>query len=301
MIFDRKTAKKNTNYTTTNNSFMLKMVTSYSIFLLTILFLFFMIYHFSLNNTRDSYNSQNQTTLINNVELFETDLHIMEVYCRQLLQNSSFRKIMNKKETDNAFFEIGTSLQSTMATDIYLESLLPIKNSFSYFPLTNYILNANQFITQERFYSSIQKYPAKEEEQWLSYHLNGDYHNRFLLFENFSSLPGTEWDFYMYIINMRDLFYMDANATVSFIFDSNEFAKLFDCIDAEGNGFLMVVAEDGTPILSINEGNAYDEASIIAMDYSTGFASYESRNKITIGKYTSDNTSYSYYYSLYIL
>lgn len=276
---------------------MLKMVTSYSIFLLTILFLFVVIYHFSLNNTRDSYNSQNETTLVNNVELFETDLHIMEVYCRQLLQNNSFRKIMNKKETDNAFFELGTELQSTMATDIYLESLLPIKDSFSYFPLTNYILNANQFITQERFYSSIQKYPADQEKEWISYHLDSNYHNRFLLFENFSSLPGTEWDFYMYIINMRDLFYMDANATVSFIFDSDEFTKLFDCINAEGNGFLMVVAEDGIPILSINEGNSYDEASIISMDYSNGFASYEGRNKITIGKYVSDNTGYSYYYS----
>ncbi|MBQ6787382.1 MAG: helix-turn-helix transcriptional regulator [Lachnospiraceae bacterium] len=297
MIFDRKSASKSTNYTNQNNPIMLKMVTSYSIFLLTILFLFVVIYHFSLNNTRDSYNSQNETTLVNNVELFETDLHIMEVYCRQLLQNNSYRKIMNKKETDNAFFELGTELQSTMATDIYLESLLPIKDSFSYFPLTNYILNANQFITQERFYSSIQKYPADHEKDWISYHMDSNYHNRFLLFENFSALPGTEWDFYMYIINMRDLFYMDANATVSFIFDSDEFAKLFDCINAEGNGFLMVVAEDGIPILSINEGNSYDEASIISMDYSNGFASYEGRNKITIGKYVSDNTGYSYYYS----
>lgn len=297
MIFDRKTAQKNTNYTSPSNSFMLKMVTSYSIFLLMILLLFFIIYHFSLNNTRNSYNFQNQTTLINNAELFETDLHIMEVYCRQLLQNNSFRRIMNRQEIDNAFLDLGTKLQSTMATDIYLESLLPIKDSFSYFPLTNYILNASQFIAEERFYSSIQKYPAEQEEQWLSYHSDDSWHNRFLLFEDFSALPGAEWDFYMYIIDMSDLFYMDANATVSFIFDADEFSQLFHCISSEGNGFLLVVAEDGTRILSINEGNAYDEASIIGMDYSDGFARYENRNKITIGKYVSDNTGYSYYYS----
>lgn len=297
MILINKFIKKNTNYTISNNSFMLKMVTSYSIFLLIILLLFFFIYHVSLNNTRNSYNSQHETTLVNNVELFETDLHIMEVYCRQLLQDSSFRKIMNKKDADTSFIEIGTKIQSNLATDIYLESLLPIKDSFIYFPLTNYILSANQLIAQERFYSSIQKYPSESETDWLSYHMDNNYHNRFLLFENFSSLPGTEWDFYMYIINMNDLFYVDANATVSFIFDSHEFSKLFDCINTNGNGVLIVVAEDGTPILSINEGNSYDTDAILSMDFSNGFTSYDYRNKTTIGKFTSDNTGYSYYYS----
>lgn len=297
MIFHKETDEKNTNCTTHNNSFMLKMVTSYSVFLLIILILFFFIYHFSLNNTRNSYNSQNETTLVNNVELFETDLHIMEVYCRQLLQNNSFRRIMNKQETDTTFFDIGTTLQSTMATDIYLESLLPIRDSFCYFPLTNYILNANQFISENRFYTSLQKYPAELEEEWISYHLSKDYHNRFLLFENYSSLPGSEWDFYMYIINLDDLFYMDANATVSFIFDTKELSELFNCISDTGNGFLMVVSEDNKPILYINENNNFDADSIYNMDFSTGFSSYGNRNNFTIGKYISDNTGYSYYYS----
>ena len=297
MVFHKETASKNTNCTTPNSSFMLKMVTSYSVFLLIILLLFFIIYHFSINNTRNSYNVQNQTTLINNVELFETDMHIMEVYCRQLLQNTSFRKIMNKEETDSAFFDIGTTLQSTLATDIYLESLLPIKDSYAYFPLTNYILNANQFITQERFYSSLQKYPTEAETAWINYHLDEAYHNRFLLFENFSSLPGTEWDFYMYIINLNDLFYMDANATVSFIFDSNELVQLFDCIQADGNGFLMVISEENAPILYINENNHYDADAIFHMDFPNGFASYGNRNNITIGKYVSATTGYAYYYS----
>lgn len=297
MIFNQETQKNNTTYTIANNTFFIKMVTSYSIFLLTILLLFFVIYHFSLNNTSHSYNTQNETTLVNNAELFETNLHIMEVYCRQLLQNSTYRRIMNRQETDNTFLELGTQLQSTMATDIYLESLLPIRDSFSYFPLTDYILSASQFITQEHFYSYIQKYPAEQEEQWLSYHSDSSWHNRFLLFEDFSALPGAEWDFYMYIIDMDDLFYMDANATVSFIFDATEFSQLFHCISSAGNGFLLVLAEDGTPILSVNEGNAYDEAAIAGMDYSDGFAPYENRHKITIGKYVSDNTGYTYYYS----
>lgn len=75
------------------------MVTSYSIFLLIILVLFIFLYRSTINNARDSYDQQNETTLISNAELFESDLNIMEVYCRQLLQNDTFRKVMNYENT----------------------------------------------------------------------------------------------------------------------------------------------------------------------------------------------------------
>ena len=47
---------------------MLKMVTSYSIFLLIILVLFIFLYRSTINNARDSYDQQNETTLISNAE-----------------------------------------------------------------------------------------------------------------------------------------------------------------------------------------------------------------------------------------
>ena len=298
MILNRKKTSKDTTSTNTGNSGMLKMVTSYSIFLLIILILFLVIYQSTLNNTRNSYNLQHETTLVNNVELFETDLHIMEVYCRQLLQENSFRKIMNMEQTDTFFIEHGTNLQNTLATDIYLESLLPIKDSFCYFPLTDYILNATHLLTRHRFYESIQSYPLDREDMWLTCHTDSAYHNQFLLFEDFSSYPTAEWDFYMYIINMNDLFYMDANATVSFIFDPDKLNELFDCITAPGNGFLTIVAEDGSIILSINERHAYDVDSVLALDFNSGFSSYDNGKVIvTIGKYVSDTTGYTYYYS----
>ena len=81
MIFNKKDTLNDTNYTSHNNTLMLKMVTSYSIFLLIILVLFIFLYRSTINNARDSYDQQNETTLISNAELFESDLNIMEVYC----------------------------------------------------------------------------------------------------------------------------------------------------------------------------------------------------------------------------
>ena len=172
MILNKKEAQNDTNYTSHNSTLMLKMVTSYSIFLLIILVLFLFLYRSTINNARDSYDQQNETTLISTAELFESDLNIMEVYCRQLLQNDTFRKVMNYENTYYPFTEMGNELQNSLATNVYAEALLPLKESFVYFPETDYVLNPTYFISAKRFYNWIQKYPASEKDLWYSYDLN---------------------------------------------------------------------------------------------------------------------------------
>ena len=200
---------------------MLKMVTSYSIFLLIILVLFIFLYRSTINNARDSYDQQNETTLISNAELFESDLNIMEVYCRQLLQNDTFRKVMNYQNTYYPFTEMGNELQNSLATNVYAEALLPLKDSFVYFPETDYVFNPTYFISAKRFYNWIQKYPSTEKELWHSYMTEPEYKNRFLPMDQF--MPNYSEKYYMYIIDLNDLYYMDANAKVCFIFEYHSF------------------------------------------------------------------------------
>ena len=147
MIFNKKDTLNDTNYTSHNNTLMLKMVTSYSIFLLIILVLFIFLYRSTINNARDSYDQQNETTLISNAELFESDLNIMEVYCRQLLQNDTFRKVMNYENTYYPFTEMGNELQNSLATNVYAEALLPLKESIDKIPQTDYQMKPTKFIS----------------------------------------------------------------------------------------------------------------------------------------------------------
>ena len=56
---------------------MLRMVSSYSIFLFVILVLFVHLYISDSNNARSQFQWQVKSTLMSNVELFETDLVIM--------------------------------------------------------------------------------------------------------------------------------------------------------------------------------------------------------------------------------
>ena len=296
MIFNKKDTLNDTNYTSHNNTLMLKMVTSYSIFLLIILVLFIFLYRSTINNARDSYDQQNETTLISNAELFESDLNIMEVYCRQLLQNDTFRKVMNYENTYYPFTEMGNELQNSLATNVYAEALLPLKESFVYFPETDYVLNPTYFISAKRFYSWIQKYPSTEKEMWRSYMTEPEYENRFLPMDQF--MPNYSEKYYMYIIDLNDLYYMDANAKVCFIFEQDKMADLFDCVQMDGDNFLAVTAEDDSTVLTINTPNSISAEMLDSLDFNKGYAEVRiDGQNFTLGKYVSDNTSYSYYFS----
>lgn len=300
MFLAGKSVQKDTDYTNHNSTLMLKMVTSYSIFLLIILVLFIFLYRSTINNARNSYNQQNETTLISNVELFESDLSVMEVYCRQLLQNDTFRKVMNYQNTFYPFTELGSELQNSLATNVYAEALLPLKESFIYFPDTDYVLNPTYFISAKRFYNWIQKYPASEKDLWYSYMTEPQYTNRFLPMDQF--MPNYSEKYYMYIIDLNDLYYMDAHAKVCFIFEQDKMAALFDCTQTINNSFLLACAEDGSSILSINPRELYSEAmsveDIVSLDFNKCYADLTIDGQpLTVGKYISDNTGYSYYFS----
>ena len=74
MILNKKKEQSNTHSTTENSGLMLKMVSSYSIFLLIILLLFGVLYYSGLDNMRDVYDLQTTTTFSRDVEIFEQDL-----------------------------------------------------------------------------------------------------------------------------------------------------------------------------------------------------------------------------------
>ena len=296
MILHRKSTQKDTDYTSHNSTLMLKMVTSYSIFLLIILVLFIFLYRSTINNARDSYDQQNETTLVSNAELFESDLNVMEVYCRQLLQNDTFRKVMNYQNTFYPFTDMGNELQNSLATNVYAEALLPLKESFIYFPETDYVLNPTYFISAKRFYNWIQKYPASVNDLWYSYMTEPEYTNRFLPMDVF--MPNYSEKYYMYVIDLDDLYYMDAHARVCFIFEQDKMADLFDCVEMDSKNFLFSVAEDGSVVLSINPSEEFSPEELMAMDFNKGYADITfGGQQLTIGKYTSDNTGYSYYFS----
>lgn len=290
MILDRMNLRNDTSSTSKNSTLMLRMVTSYSIFLLVILVLFFFLYRSTMENAHDSYDSKQESIIIGDAELFEQDLDVMEVYCRQLLQDSNFRHIMNADTVDDSYIDYGIALKDTLATNLYAEALLPIKESFVYFPLTDYVLNSAYFISADRFYSWIQKYDAGLRADWDAYLCSGESTGRFLPIGDF--MPGYSEQYYMYIIDLDSLYYLETHAKVCFLFRESELLELFSC-EEDDSHFMLAMDAQGVPILSLN----VPENITLSANRHTTQEIRMGGERLTVGTHHSKDTGYTYYYS----
>lgn len=297
MSLNKKIPENQATSTRDNSTLMLRMVTSYSIFLLIILILFLFLYHSSFNNMRVLYNLQNRSTLISNVELFEKDLDIMDVYCRQLIQNDSFRRVANTPVADNTFRTLATEISTSLAIDVYPETLLPISEVYVYLPLTDYIIAPTYAIRQDRYYDWVKRYNLDLFSQWNEYLNNEEYYYQFIPITNL--LPNSSVENYMYIINIEDLHYLDTHAVVCFVFPKDELASLFECVSTpEQNNVLMITDEDGNLVLNTSDQQVFSCDEIRSLNYNNGSASYQEDGiRLSIGKYTSTSTKNTYYYS----
>lgn len=294
MILDKEKRENGSNIPKDNHSLMLKMVTSYSVFLLVILILFVVLYRTTLNNSRNIYNLQRRTTMVSNAELFEKDIDIMHVYCRQMLQQKDFRHIMNSSGVNDKYINLGQQLRTLMATDIYPESLLPVQEVFCYFPLTEYILSPVYFIPQDKYYNWIKKYPSNLQESWndiLNFSFSRNHYSPMDAF-----LPTSTKDYYIYTVDLQELYYLETNAIICFVIDKDELVKLFSGFDfIKDDSFLLIMDEKNTPVLTLGNISEDNYSPVSALDYEDGFS--ELSSGITIGRYLSDKTGYTYYYS----
>lgn len=299
MILYRKNSKKDTDCTTDNQHLMLQMVTSYTIFLIVILILCFSLYYSSLGNLRDSYNHQEQTTLISNIELFEKDFEIMEVYCRQLLQNNTFRKLYSMSKEDPDIIFKGNSMATVLSTDVYPESLLPIEEVYCYLPKSDFILSPNYFISSERYYDWFKRYSMDSYVNWLKALTTESNYYKFISMDEMT--PYFSEHYYMYLMNMDDMYIMDANAIVCFVMEENELASLFNTTlsDSSFTNNLFVMNEQNEIILNLGNFTSKNIAGIISLKYTNSCSSYKTDDySSTILRYTSEDTGYTYYYSI---
>lgn len=299
MILNTKTTKNNADSTTEKQSLMLRMVTSYSIFLLVILILFLYLYQSTFKNVETQYNFQEQSTLISNVELFEKDLKIMNVYCRQLLQNNNFRKLLSYHDPQSAdFLDMGNALATTLSTDVYPEALLPIEEVYCYLPNTEYILSPTYFISEDRYYKWMKRYADAEHDNWLKALTDSSNYYHFIPMDDIA--PNFSKNYYMYMINMNDLYYMEADAVVCFVLEKEELSSLFSSGSSKESlyNFLIASNEQNESFLKLCGDYDVTFSDVNTLSYTNGFAHYNLNGQAaTVGSYTSELTGYTYYYS----
>ncbi len=295
MPLNRKKATRYKNNIESKNALLVRMTISYSIFLVAILVLFYIIFVATEKNANQVYNYQSRTNFVSNVELFENDMDIMEVYARQILQNKNFRKIMNESTVNDAYIAAGNESVNTMATDIYATALLPITDVFCYFKNTNFILNPTYFIDIDRYYNWIQKYPANMQESFIEIIQNPDNYGKFVSLDEFT--PNSSKHYFLYSIDLEDLYYMEADAIVCFILDESKIHDMFsNNLDSE---LLFASSKSGDIILDLAKASETEAnyTDVQNLTFVNSFADYQyDGNNVTFGYYYSPKTEFTYYY-----
>ncbi|MCM1182454.1 MAG: AraC family transcriptional regulator [Roseburia sp.] len=292
--FDRKSVRQAADSPNTGQSFMLKMMISYSIFLLVILMLLFYLYGSGIKNARLSYRGRIQAAFAGNVALFEKDLSIMNAYCRQLLQNNDFKKLMKLSPDDPRFQDLGFSLYTTLSTDVYPEALLPIYEVFCYLPASGYILSPNTFVSAQRYYDWEKRYSEEHFEHWMKALTSPEYYYRFLPLDDYA--PDYDRDRYMYIINLDDLYYMEAGGVVCFVMEKTELSSLFTCLqeDTPYRTLAMLTPDNGLS-LSIHTPEGAQITDLLVAG--TTDDEYFQSLGVSVGTFTSPDTGFTYYYT----
>lgn len=292
---DKNLTKKHTSFTYDKQTLMLRMVTSYSIFLFIILLLSVHLYIADVQNAHEQYQWQVKATLMSNAELFEKDIDIMKTYCRQLLQDSRFRALTKNAEITNPLMVLGNFVASNMATDVYLQGLLPVSEVYCYLPNSDYILSPGYFVEQSRFYKRIKGYSEEAHENFVEVLTSPSGYYHFIPMNTF--LPRSSKDFYMYIINMDDLYYRDINAVMCFILDKEDLASLFECLNTDTTyQYLSVRLAPDDNILSLANDESVPFDSMIANDQLEQMRGLLESAKMSMDIYTSSNTGFTYYY-----
>ncbi len=293
---DIKLSRNQANNIYHRQSLMLKMITSYSIFLFIILLLCTYLYVSDARASRRLYNWQAKATLMSNVELFEKDIDIMKTYCRQLLQDGRFRTLARNTEVDNELLVLGNAVASSVATDVYPQILLPMTEVYCYFPNSDYILGSGYYVEQDRFYKRIKGYAEEVHEIFMEVLTTPEYYYHFIPMDMF--LPRSGKDFYMYVIDLNDLNYMDVHAVTYFVLEKEELSILFDCMNMDAPyRFLSVQSEQGDSILSLFTVESQIFSSMIAEAQFNQMETFLKSCKMTMNSYLSENTGFTYYYS----
>lgn len=304
MILNKKSTPDNTISTTSNNRIMLKMVTSYSIFLLVIMVLSIFLYVSTKQNARNRFLQQSQTLLQNSIQVVDKDLQIMEIFARQLLQNPDFWTMAASDNIiDSDFRSSSRSLKNYLSTNILPDTLLPLQDYYIYFENTSQILSPNVFTARNMFYNGIKKYEAEAYDSWAALLTDTDSRWKMISMEPWHKTPQNHY--YLYIIDFDELTYRSSDATMNFIIDGKKFSEVFTDVHFYEDSYILCCNDDAEIMFTLDapdsgskttESVNHDAALLSSLTFTNNSSHYNEGgiNMLVNRQYSAEN-GWTYY------
>ncbi len=279
-----------------SSSLMIRIALSYSAFLFACLLLLVYIYTSDIQNSKEEFWAQNKSVLQSSVNLIDSDILIMDTFCRQLSQNSNFMRLARMADnSDNTFYITAYKIKSTISSYFITSTLLPGDKYFIFLRNSNYILSINQFESAELYYNGIRNFSPDSYDSWLRL-LDEDYVSG-------SMYPMTDYsdrskDNYMYILDADALSYKTIEATVGFEVNSEKLRLSFGGLELADGAYLLVTDTEGGQMFLLSDDAEFtsDDSLLASLTYQNDFGSFKKENKLMhVTHLTSSGNGWKYY------
>lgn len=287
----------------------IKFAVSYSLFLFIILLLTVYLHHASTARTSEEFWAQNKSTFQSSVSLLNSDLTIIDSYCRQLAQDNDFRHLTQITDTSRSdFYLSGLNLKHSLSAHLYSYTELPINSYFVYLRNTNYVVSVNAFTSDELYYlhnykSSVSN--LEKLEPWREYIYANNGNGTMFPLTDFV-VPGSD-DAYLYLINMNALTYRNIPATAAFHISYSKLKNIFSGVSLENGGCVVVLDSKNNPFFVLSNAATLQEnenfcdsaalaADMEALTFANGYASYKMNDTdMHVTRITTDANGLQYY------
>jgi AraC-type DNA-binding domain-containing proteins len=272
-----------------------RIIISYTVFVIVALSLLIYIYINETENSKQQYWKQNKTIFQSSLLLFDNNLIIIDSYCRQLIQNTDFSRLVLMPGPEAKFFyTYAARSKNSLPAQLYSYSQLPIDTFYIYLKNYGYILSTNKFTTANAYYeSSLRANPqnfSKWEDNLTSVSGNGTFHTGFYNTVNYTQ-P------YAYSLDLSALTYKQVAASISFEFNTQKLKNIFSSLPLLDSGYIVAIDDDGQQqfFLTNNENLQPDVELLTSLHYKTDFATFSATEKMNVTRADSSFHNWHFY------
>lgn len=254
---------KNNSHTKLSIRFTL----SYSVFFCIILILAFCVHTVDTGNTQADFWYQNRAAFDNSVTLLDNDFMIIEIYCRQLAQDSTFLSLAKARDVDASDFLLnGFYFKSEISASLTSYPGMPVSSYFIYLRNTGYVASINSFNSDTLYYSDLYPSGVPDFDTWKSY-IYADNGSGAMYFIPGNAASGSN-DTYLYLINLDALSHKDIPVTAGFYLNYQKLKDVFSGISLENGGCVLAADQNNMPVFYFT-GSETDRIAFSDTEYAS--------------------------------
>jgi AraC-type DNA-binding domain-containing proteins len=272
-----------------------RIIISYTVFVIVALSLLIYIYISETEKSKEQYWKQNKTIFQSSLLLFDNNLIIIDSYCRQLIQNADFSRLVLMPGPEAKFFYTYAARSiNSLPAQLYSYSQLPIDTFYIYLKNYGYILSTNKFTTANSYYESSLRANSQNFSKWednlTSVSGNGTFHVGFYNTVNYTH-P------YAYSLDLSALTYKQVAASISFEFNTQKLKNIFSSSPLLDSGYIVAIDDDGQQqfFLANNENLQPDVELLTSLNYKADFATFTDTEKMNVTRADSSFHNWHFY------